>query len=290
VVTIGVMGTTVINYSVTNTNGCVSVATTNFIVSNLPMLQPITGGNGVCVGATNQLSNATSLPTNTTASWSSIAGRATVSSIGLVTGTSAGNATIKYTITNTYGCSSYNTKMVSVNATPTMPVIVYAPNTANANYCTNKIFTLVGNPIGGVWSSTGVITITNPNGTVNTGNVVGIGSVTYTYTNNKGCNNSRTIIGTIVTCASRGIVNEKQETSGYFVMYPNPAKTFISLKINLLFGAATIVITDLYGKEVKRQVVNGKLQVVNVEDLSKGIYFVSVVTIEGKITEKLVVN
>ena len=144
-----------------------------------------------------------------------------------------------------------------------MPSIAYAPGTVNpqrgagggSNYCSNRTFTVVGFPAGGVWSATGVLTV-NTSGVVNTGSVTGAGTLTYTNTIN-GCSNSRTIAGNIVGCASRGAIdnNSLQATDNneQWTVYPNPARSTIRLQIEKLVGQGQIIITDLYGKQVKHQ-------------------------------------
>ena len=292
------LGTTVINYVVTNSNGCTSTATKNFTVSGVPNIQPTTGNNRVCVGSSVQLNNNTSLPVNTTASWSSLASSyATVTNAGLVKGANAGNATIKYTVTNQYGCSSFNMFNIIVNAIPNVPSIYYAPGTINpqigaptGNFCRGRTFSVVGSPIGGVWSATGAATITTAG--IVTIDAVGAGSIRYNYTNPNGCSNSRTMVGNGYSCAARGVntVNGQLSTVNGFTMYPNPAKGSINLNVETLIGVGSIVITDLYGKTVKNQALSMGTNTVDIANLSKGMYFVSTITNEGKTTQKLVVE
>jgi hypothetical protein len=73
-------------------------------------------------------------------------------------------------------------------------------------------------------------------------------------------------------------------------MYPNPAKSFISLNVKALIGAGSIVVTDLYGKQVRTQALSMGNNTMDVSSFAKGIYFVSTITSEGKTTQKLVVE
>jgi hypothetical protein len=73
-------------------------------------------------------------------------------------------------------------------------------------------------------------------------------------------------------------------------MYPNPAKTFIRIKIETFIGVGNIVITDLLGKQIKTQPLNLGTNIVDITSYSKGVYLVSVVTSAGKNTQKLVVE
>jgi hypothetical protein len=98
--------------------------------------------------------------------------------------------------------------------------------------------------------------------------------------------------GTGYTCAARGASarGEGLVVSGDFTMYPNPAKGLINLNVESLVGAGSIVVTDLYGKTVKTQALSMGTNTVDIANLSKGMYFVSTITNEGKTTKKLIVE
>lgn len=280
-------GTSVINYTVIS-GACSNAATMNFAVAGLPMLDSISGSSNLCVGNTTQLSNNSFLPFGTTTTWSSITGRATVSSSGLVSGTSAGTAIIKFTVTNSYGCSNYTTKNISINALPAVPNIAYSSGTVSPQatsvggtiqLCTNKNFTLVGNPVNGVWSKTGSLTASplSLNSTtinISTFGALGNVSITYTVSDSKGCSNSRTIRANVVSCGSRGIKSTMFD-SEQFIIYPNPAKDFITL--TNISTIKQIDITDYTGKIVLATKVNDELQhPINISFLTKGIYLLKV--------------
>jgi hypothetical protein len=285
-------GSTVISFSMAPLGYPTPVSTT---VTVAPVtVAPIIGNSSICIGATTQLTNAT--PNGV---WSSVAGRAITNATGLVTGTSAGVAEIRYTVNNAAtGCSAYAVKNVTVNATPNVPTITYAPTTLNpqlgagtGQFCLNRTFDVVGTPIGGVWTSSNnsAMTVTRL-GTIAT---IGLGTATLTYTvTNNGCSNSRSMSGTVVGCAAKGvsISNEQLTIINDFIMYPNPAKSFINLNVETLVGVGSIIITDLYGKTLKTQSLSMGTNTVNISNLSKGMYFVSTITNEGKNTKKLLVE
>jgi hypothetical protein len=261
-----------------------------------------TGATAVCVGSTIALSNSSSIPSGGTGVWTSFNNRATVNSAtGVVTGASAGVGIIIYTVTSAVGCTNSTSYNVTSNSLPGVPFIGYAPGTINPQtgatggaFCANRTFTVVGTPSGGVWSKTGVISVTSPAGVVNTGSVAGAASLTYTYTDANGCSNFRSLVSNVMVCASRGVngANNVQLTmeNSQWTMYPNPAKSFISLNVNSLVGAGSIVVTDLYGKQIKTQTLSMGINTIDVSRLSKGMYFVSTITNEGKTTKKLVVE
>jgi hypothetical protein len=269
----------------TNAAGCDSAATLNLSIN----AQPTPAANNVCVGSTLQLTNATSGGV-----WASANNRATVNATGLVTGTNAGGAVITYKKNGV--TTNYN---ITVNAIPNVPSIVYAAGAINpqlgasrGEFCINKTFGIVGIPAGGVFTTgnNAIVTI-NCSGIVNT---VGLGNsaINYRYTNAQGCSNSRTMVGTVVNCAARGVntVEGQLSTVNGFTIYPNPAKSIVNLNIDFLVGSGSIVVTDLYGKQVKTQTLSMGTNTIDISNLSKGMYFVSTITNEGKTTKKLVVE
>lgn len=262
----------------TNALGCDSSASLNLSVNSA---LSISGANSVCVGSTITMS--ASSPGGV---WS-ISGRGTINSSGVVTGTSAGATTVKYTLG---GISA--TKSITVYALPAIPSIAYQPGTTGVTgtggVCKNKTFTLLGTPAGGSWSSTGVISITN-SGVVTTTNALGACSVTYTYTNANACKSSRTISNTIINCGSKG-ANQTTLANEQFVVYPNPAHSVINLNIKTLTGKGTVVLTDLYGKQLKQQPLSIGANSIDVSNLAKGTYLMSVTTEQGKQTQKIVVE
>ncbi|MFY7963452.1 MAG: Ig-like domain-containing protein, partial [Chitinophagaceae bacterium] len=256
-------GTANITYTVTNTSGCKSSSSLALTIAQPAVPLAIIGLSKVCAGSSITLSNSTPngvWSTNQTS-------QATVNaSTGVVLGKSAGTATINYTVTSAVGCSAIVSKAITVTSIPSVPLIAYAPGTVltgsgspfygapSGSFCTNKTFTVVGNPTGGVWSKTGVISVTTPGGVVTTGNITGAGTLKYTYTDANGCSNSRTMSGNVVSCAARGIVDNGQlVTTNDFIMYPNPTHSQFTIYQSQLIGTGTIVITDLYGKQIKTQ-------------------------------------
>ena len=286
-------GTATVAYSLMSSTGCSSAA--NIVVTVAPIAAPasITGVNSLCVNATTTLGNVSS-----GGLWSSFAGAATINNLGIVTGNSTGTARIRYTLSNTAGCKSFTEKLIVINALPATPTIGYKAPFSNpqagaptGGFCVGKVFGVSGTPASGVWSSTGIISVTNAG--IATINAVGAGSLTYTFSNSNGCVNSRTMSGTGFTCAARGVNSASGMVNGKiadFTLYPNPATTFISLKVETLIGTGNIIITDLYGKTVKTQPLSIGNNSLNIANLSKGFYLISTITSEGKTTKKLVVE
>lgn len=104
-------------YNGTLNSFTLSGSTSNWVAGASSTGGTTTPGN-VCVNSTLQLTNSTS-----GGSWtSSNTAVATVSSTGLVSGVSAGTATISYTVTNSNGCSTTVTTNITVNPLPTASI------------------------------------------------------------------------------------------------------------------------------------------------------------------------
>ena len=112
--------TSVFNIFTIDANGCQGTIQASVTVNPPPTVQPITGPSDVCVGNTITLSNPTS-----GGSWSSSdPSKATINSSGLLTGVSAGNVIITYTLTSGQGCSNSTIQAITVNEAPTSSVTV----------------------------------------------------------------------------------------------------------------------------------------------------------------------
>ncbi|MCD6011572.1 MAG: C-terminal target protein, partial [Flavipsychrobacter sp.] len=111
-------------YTATLTNttggGCYATASTTVTVNALPSAGTISGNNTVFAGYTTSLSSTVS-----GGSWSSSnTGVATVNSSGVVTGVTAGNATITYTVTSG-ACTNYAVYGVTVFACGNNAILTY---------------------------------------------------------------------------------------------------------------------------------------------------------------------
>lgn len=287
-ITAAANGTAVVTFTRTTPNTtCTAVSSIVVTVQEQATPNPISGLSSLCVG-----SSTTYTTTSTGGVWSTT-GRLDINSSGIATGTSAGTTSVRYTTTNANGCSASSVLNVTVNALPAIPSIAFAPGTSGVSgtggYCRNKTFTLVGSPNGGVWSKTGVITI-SPLGVVNTGSLTGAASVTYSYTNSNGCTSSRSIATNIVNCGSKGTISNSEIANQQFVIYPNPAHQMINLQVTKLVGVGQIVVTDLYGKQVAAQALSLGNNSINVSKFAKGLYLVSITTSEGRSTQKIIVE
>ena len=127
-------GVATITYTVTDVNGCVNTQTAAVTVNALPSVAALTGASTICVGSATTFESAT-----IGGVWStSNAAVASVSASGVVTGVSAGQATITYTVTNGAGCVSSVSADINVNAVPTPTITASGPTT----FCTTGTVTL----------------------------------------------------------------------------------------------------------------------------------------------------
>jgi len=167
-------GTDTIEYIVINTCGTATAAKA-VTVNSSPSAGTITGGSLVCVGSTMPLSDAT-----TGGIWSSLSTAiATVGSSGIVSGVSAGTATIIYTISNTCG-SVFASHIITVNPLPVANTI-----TGASTVCAGSNITLTDAVTGGVWSATNSNAFVSSGGIVN-GIIAGSDTIKYTVTNTCG--------------------------------------------------------------------------------------------------------
>ena len=280
----------------TNAAGCDSAASLTVSVA-LPTTPAISGPTAVCVGATISLSanipgGVWSTPQNSQASINS--------STGVLTANYQGGITVNYKVL-VNGVSKTASFNVKINAIPGVPTIAYTAasnairNTfyVNGKFCVGKSFSVVGTPNGGSWAYTNAAA-----GTISPAGLLSIigagnGAIVYTYTDANGCSNSRTMAGNTAVCPSARGVSASGEglvVRSDFTMYPNPAKGLINLNVETLVGVGSVIVTDLYGKQVKTQALSMGTNTVDIANLSKGMYFVSTITNEGKTTKKLVVE
>ena len=169
-------GTATISYKVTNACGTIT-SVRSVTVAALPSVAAIAGSATVCAGALITLTDAT-----TGGGWStSNSSVATISAAGIVRGSSAGNATISYTITNNCGAA------VAVKAITVNPLPVSGTITGSNGICRGAIVSLTSNGnSGGTWSSSSTtIATVSAVGAVG-GAAVGTATISYKVTNTCG--------------------------------------------------------------------------------------------------------
>ncbi len=168
-------GTSVITYTVSSASCGLAVSTFTITVTSTPSAGAITGPSTVCEGSTINLVDGT-----TGGTWSSgSTSNATVTSTGVVTGVSAGTATISYVVTTSCGTATA-TFPVTINPLPFAGAII-----GGSSVCEGATLSLSTTSSGGSWSST-----STSNATVDaSGNVTGVlaGTTTISYTVTNSC-------------------------------------------------------------------------------------------------------
>ncbi len=160
---------------VTYTMGVSCEVITYVTVNPLPL--PITGSNNACAGGTFLLFDPT-----TGGTWSSTTPSiASISSTGVVTGSTAGTATISYTIST--GCAA--TYPVTINPMP-------GPISGSSAVCLSGTTTLTDAVTGGTWTSSaaGTMTVGSSSGVVSG---ISMGTATITYELTPGCYVTKTL-------------------------------------------------------------------------------------------------
>jgi len=155
-------------------NGCgTAIDTLILTVNPLPNAGTISGAATVCVLSSDTLSS-----NGDAGAWITSNSIATISSVGVVSGITAGSDTITYVVTNSCG-TAIDSVLFTVNPLPNAGSI-----SGTKNICASSSDTLTSSGDAGVWAAG------NGNATVNIAGIVtgvsaGLDSITYTVTN--GC-------------------------------------------------------------------------------------------------------
>ena len=161
--------TATIIYTVTNSCGS---ATAHLVVTvdAIPYAGTITGSATACVGSTTSLSSSVSVGV-----WSSSNPAIAPVTSGVVSGLSAGTATISYTVTNSCGTAT-TTSVITVNPLPSAGTI-----TGTATVTVGSTTTLSNATTGGTWSSSNTSVATVGTSGVVSGITAGTATISYTF-------------------------------------------------------------------------------------------------------------
>lgn len=96
-------------------------------------------------------------------------------------------------------------------------------------------------------------------------------------------------VSVLLNCTAFGIANFGNEQE-QIIVYPNPANAIINVELNIIDRIQTnLQITDMMGNTVKQSIIYNLQSIIDVTDLSEGVYNISVSTKEGTINKKLVI-
>jgi len=181
-------GIAAISYSVSNSYGCNSSAIADVTVNPAPVNGPIAGTATICVSSSVTLTDGVFGGT-----WSTDdAGIATIdASTGVLTGASAGEVTVSYTVTNVFGCSTTSIAVDTVIAPPFVTPVGYV------SVCAGSTAMLIDLTPAGAWSSgdTTIATV-NASGEI-TGVAAGSVNISYTVFSGVGCSTTVSAIETV---------------------------------------------------------------------------------------------
>lgn len=275
------------NITYTLSTGC--KAFTTISVNPVPSAPAaITGPSSVSVsGATITLNDAT-----TGGIWtSSNTSFATVGATGIVTGVSVGSATITYTVSNTYGCTSYASKNISVG--PVAPSHAVTIN-SDANITVGISQQLPNtNTIWELLTGEDNIRLNVENGTI-----IGIAQGTALRRNvtTIGYETTINILNVTVNPAKENgmagineasLVISPNPNNGSFTLSGNPGETFTN--------EATMQIVDMTGRVIyysKINSINGNLNehVTLNNEVSAGLYLIKISAGSGEHSLRFVIE
>jgi len=179
-ITPGQAGTDTVRYIITS-NGCTDSVFTVITVNPAPKIGAISGPSSACLGVP-----ATFTDTTAAGKWVSLDTTIfKINSGGTIQYVKAGTATIRYIVTNSFGCIDSVFTSFTVNPIPDVKTI-----TGNNSVCTGNSSTLTETTTGGVWSSSNTAVATISGSTV-TGIKGGVATIKYTVIS-AGCTDSAT--------------------------------------------------------------------------------------------------
>ncbi|PQJ09444.1 hypothetical protein CJD36_019575 [Flavipsychrobacter stenotrophus] len=205
-------GTDTISYTVT-TATCGSATTTHIVtVGNTPSAGTIVGATFVCPSATISLTDASAGGT-----WSATNGRATITSIGLVTGVTSGLDTIRYTVTNSCG-TAVASSVITIGVSP---LHAAGSITGPSAVCLGSSVTLSDTATTGNWMSrnTGIATI-NAAGVITTV-APGVDTIYYIFSNSCGADTAAHIITVDPVLSAGAITGLTTVCPGYSISLSN---------------------------------------------------------------------
>jgi hypothetical protein len=94
----------------------------------------------------------------------------------------------------------------------------------------------------------------------------------------------------IEVCALTASLSSNDTVLSSLQVYPNPAKGIVNIDLGNITGDTTYELFDVQGRKVISKVSSSNFETLNVENLSEGIYMLTVQNGSAKTTKKLVIN
>ncbi len=179
------------------------------------------------------------------------------------------------TLTAANGCDSVVQLTLLVDTVPDVTLTINADTILSDNHA---ILLTGGSPAGGIYAGTGV------SGNVFFPSVVGQGvhNISYTYTDAYGCSDTAV---TPIVILSTGI--SEPGNKPVVTVFPNPARG--SVNITAPQGSRVFLYTAT-GSVVKATVVARAAETLDISNITAGVYTIQVVTAQGVVSQKLVVQ
>lgn len=263
-----------LSITVINSNGCETTKNIEIIELQNPVIS-IVGDTLFCEGNQTEL---TVIGEYSEVVWADGDTRFTISAM------QAGEYSV--TATGANGCTSYTAINIIESASPIVSIISPLPS----NICSNDpaALPLVGEPIGGQFTGNGVV----ESSFYATQASIGINVISYTYTDNNGCQS--TIRDSILVDICAGI-NQLNDENFEFSIYPNPASNtlYIDFKKELI-SISKIQLRNAIGQLITAfehpKYVNNSILSIDLTSIPNGIYFLSFKSGEREFTSKLIIQ
>jgi hypothetical protein len=241
-------------YMVTGTdaNACVNTATTTVTVNSLPLVS--LGQDLIQCGGTALLDAGNM---GSTFLWNNASTTQTI--------TVSASGTYIVVVTDVNGCNGSDTAVVTINSNPS----VSAAASSSVVCVDDADVSLIGTPIGGVWSGPGV------NGLLFSPTAAGVGlqSAVYSYTDINGCEGMDSVSIQVNACVG---LAENILANGVSV-YPNPSYGIFQLNFdNMPSSKGELEIYNASGEKVYTASNIKQQMQIDLSALPTGIYFVQV--------------
>lgn len=183
-----------------------------------------------------------------------------------------GTYNIYYEYTNSCGCTLTASTLLAVNPLPTVLFNGIFPNPVSLNSGAFQLNT--GIPFGGTYYGMGVV-----NGWFYPCIAgVGLHTINYTYTDFMSCTN---IAIQTITVVNGGLGIDEENSSNKIRIYPNPITDYLNIEMDEYPDRVQIV--NLTGAVLISEKLNSKNFEIDVSHLSKGMYFVKIISQNGTV-------
>lgn len=272
-------GADTIFYTVTNLCGGTAAGKV-ITVRTLPVAGSISGTNAVCAGAA-----ATFTGSLAGGIWSSSNAEATVAG-GIVTGVTAGSATISYTFSNICGQAAA-TQDITIIALPDAGII-----SGRDSVCAGDTIIISESVNGGRWSNANAHTSVSAAGVIE-GLSPGRDSIYYTVAN-AGCTSIAVLPVTVrpaADCANNLPDAVGCSGEGDLSIYPNPNDGTFTINVySPVSEHVQLIVVNMVGQKLSRFLTTTNKPLTVDLVVPRGVYIVYAVSGHGKCMEKIVVE